>query len=97
MLKNFQGGRRGNFQDILICCIFNYFMFVSNYMASYVRLHVAILLIQYAEAGDEGRIVWSGTWQASIIVQMLDGSLYIEQRYKNKAATHLRLKSLRNK
>ena len=52
-------------------------MFVSNCMASYVRLHLAILLIQYAEAGDRCRIIWFGKRQAAIIVQMLDGSLYI--------------------
>ena len=63
-------------------------MFVSNCMASYVRLHVAIQLIQYAEAG--GQMVCFGTRHAAIIVQMHDVSLYIEQRNKQIKNTFAR-------
>ena len=70
---------QGSSRDTLILCtIFNYLvMFASNCMTSYARLHVAILLIQYTEAG---RIVWFGTRHAAIIVQM--PGLYIERMNK---------------
>ena len=79
MSMNFQGGSQGSCRDVLIryICIILFYVCIKLYGIICTIASTSYLTYsQYAEAGDWGQIVWFGTRQEAIIIQMLDNSLY---------------------